>query len=125
MNDVDKKTLLLVEDEVLIAMGRQQELEKHGYNVLTVNTGEKAIAVSKENIDIDLILMDIDLGCGIDGSEAAKRILSNMDIPILFLSNHIKTEIVAVITSYGYVAKSVDTAELNILIKMALRFGLN
>lgn len=32
---------------------------------------------------IDLILMDIDLGSGIDGTEAARLILKNKEIPIL------------------------------------------
>ena len=101
-----KKTLLLVEDEVLIALAKQKELEKYGYNVLTVNTGEKAIAIAKENDDIDLILMDINLGRGIDGTETAELILKDFNVPIVFLSSHTEPEVVEKtekITSYGYV----------------------
>ena len=43
------KKILLVEDEALIAMDEVGMLEKHGYEVLTVYNGEKAVeAVVKE-----------------------------------------------------------------------------
>ena len=35
----NKKTLLLVEDNVLVALAKQTELEEYSYNVITVNTG--------------------------------------------------------------------------------------
>ncbi len=119
-----KKTLLLVEDEVLIALVKQKELEKYGYNVITVSTGEKAIAISKGNNNIDLILMDIDLGRGIDGTEAAELILNEQDIPVVFLSSHTEPEVVEKtekITSYGYVVKSSGITVLDASIKMAFK----
>lgn len=120
----DKKTLLLVEDEALIALAKQKELENYGYNVLTVNTGEKAVAISKENHEIDLILMDIDLGRGIDGPETAEIILEDHGIPVVFLSSHIEPEVVEKtekITSYGYVVKSSSITVLDASIKMAFK----
>jgi CheY-like chemotaxis protein len=118
------KTLLLVEDEILIAMDKQKQLENYGYIVLTINTGEKAIAISKENHEIDLILMDIDLGRGIDGTETAEIILMDKGIPIVFLSSHMDPEIVEKtekITSYGYVVKSSSITVLDASIKMAFK----
>lgn len=50
--------------------------------------------------------MDIDLGAGIDGTEAAKTILESRDIPIIFLTSHSEKEYVdrvKKITGYGYV----------------------
>lgn len=38
--------------------------------------------------------MDIDLGKGIDGTEAAQRILKFCEVPVVFLSNHTEKEIV-------------------------------
>ncbi len=119
-----KKTLLLVEDEVIIAMGKQKELEKYGYNVLTVTTGEKAVAVIKDKDNIDLILMDIDLGKGIDGTQAAALIIKEKDIPIVFMSSHTEPEVVEKtekITSYGYVVKSSGITVLDASIKMAFK----
>ncbi len=119
-----KKRLLLVEDEILIALGKQIELEKYGYSVLTVNTGEKAIDISKGKKDIDLILMDIDLGKGIDGTEAAEIILKNRNLPIVFLSSHTEPEVVEKtekITSYGYVVKGSSITVCDASIKMAFK----
>lgn len=50
-----KRTLLLVDDEMLIAMAETK-------------------ALTEEGCSIDLILMDIDLGRGMDGMEAAREI---------------------------------------------------
>ncbi len=120
----NKKTLLLVEDEVLIAMSEKAELEKYGYAVVTAYSGEKAVELFNEDNNIDLILMDINLGSGIDGTEAASRILKKHDIPIVFLSSHTSPEIVEKtekITSYGYVVKNSGIVVLDASIKMAFR----
>ncbi len=94
MNAKRKKTLLLVEDEILIAMAQQNFLEQYGYKVLTVQTGEKAVSLFLENDTIDLVLMDIDLGPGMDGTQAAELILTQHKVPILFLSSNTEPEIV-------------------------------
>jgi chemotaxis protein methyltransferase CheR len=57
MDEHSKKTLLLVEDEMLIAMAQKMFLEKYGYNVLTINTGEKAIEILKQDAQIELALL--------------------------------------------------------------------
>jgi len=52
--------------------------------------------------------MDINLGDGMDGTEAALEILRTHAIPVLFLSGHTEQEIVErteKITSYGYTAE--------------------
>jgi CheY-like chemotaxis protein len=48
MNDKAKKTILLVEDESVTAMYQKNILEKYGYKVITINTGEKAIEILRE-----------------------------------------------------------------------------
>ena len=119
-----KKTILLVEDEALIAMAEKMVLEKNGYEVITVHTGEKAVDTALEDSRIDLVLMDIDLGRGIDGTEAAQMILSEKDIPIVFLSSHTEAETVEKtegITSYGYIVKNSGDTVLLTSIRMAFR----
>jgi PAS domain S-box-containing protein len=121
---MNNKTILLVEDEVLIAMSEQMTLEQSGYRVLTVGSGEDAIDAVRGNTAIDLILMDIDLGNGIDGTEAAAIILQERDLPVVFLSSHTEPEIVAKtekITSYGYIVKGLSDTILLASIKMAFR----
>jgi len=119
-----RKTILLVEDEALIAMTQKMALEKYGYAIQTASTGEKAIEVIETASDIDLVLMDINLGDGIDGTEAAGIILKDHDIPIVFVSSHTEPEIVEKtekITSYGYVVKNSSITVLDASIKMAFK----
>ncbi|PKL09828.1 MAG: hypothetical protein CVV51_01805 [Spirochaetae bacterium HGW-Spirochaetae-7] len=119
-----KRTLLLVEDEVIIALAEKMSLEKYGYTVISVYTGEEAIAATEDTYKIDLILMDIDLGKGIDGTETAKMILESHDLPVVFVSSHTEQEIVEKtekITSYGYVVKNSSITVLDASIKMAFK----
>ncbi len=118
------KKILLVEDQALIAMAEALLLKKHGYEVVSVNSGEKAIEAVDSDPDISLILMDIDLGMGIDGPEAAERILNRKDIPVVFLSSHTEPEVVERterITSYGYVVKNSGATVLDASMKMAFK----
>src|SRR6056297_3121901 len=118
------KKILLVEDEVLIAMNEAQTLEKHGYEVVSAHKGEEAVEMVNTDPEISLILMDIDLGSGMDGTEAAEKILTKKDIPVVFLSSHTEPEVVEKtekITSYGYVVKNSGVTVLDTSIKMAFK----
>lgn len=118
------KKILLVEDEAILALTEARMLEKHGFEVATVYTGENAIETVENDPDISLILMDIDLGTGMDGTEAAESILERHDLPIAFLSSHTEPEIVEKtegITSYGYIVKNSGETVLLASIKMAFR----
>ncbi|MGC9514014.1 MAG: PAS domain S-box protein [Fidelibacterota bacterium] len=124
MVQLSHKTILLVEDEFLIAMAEKAILEDYGYSVLLAHTGEDAVQIMEKENSIDLILMDINLGKGIDGTEAAKQILKNHDLPLIFLSSHTEREIVDKtegITSYGYIVKDSGETVLIQSIKMAFR----
>ena len=124
MQESGPKTILLVEDEAIIAMSEKLALEKYGWVVVTAHSGAKAVELVRESPEIDLVLMDIDLGGGMDGTHAAELILSDRDLPIIFLSSHTDPEVVAKtekITSYGYVVKNSTATVLDASIKMAFR----
>ena len=73
MSNQKNKTILLVDDELLIAMNEARELENEGYRVIIARSRKEAIEkVDSPSAGIDLILMDIDLGRDMDGTEAAK-----------------------------------------------------
>ena len=103
-------------------------LRSEGYEVVQAFSGEEAVAIAgRRNASIDMILMDIDLGSGIDGTEAARQILEFCDIPIVFLSSHTEKAIVdktEKITSYGYIVKNFPPIILNTSIKMAHKLYL-
>lgn len=124
MNSDSHKTILLVEDMAIIAMAEANILKKNGFEVIIAYNGKEAVAVAIKNRELDLILMDIDLGRGMDGTEAAQKILQNREVPIVFLSNHTEKEIVEKtekITSYGYVVKNSGETVLLASIKMAFK----
>ncbi len=122
MNEDRTKTILVVEDEAIISLVIMKLLKRFGYNALSVNTGEKSIELVNSSAEIDLILMDIELGNGIDGTVAAQRILELRDIPIIFHTSHSEREMVERvkgITRYGYVIKSSGDFVLQSSIEMA------
>src|ERR1035437_5176379 len=104
-----QKTILLVEDDAIVALTQSMKLMDYGYNVVQALNSHKAVeAVIDNDPVIDLILMDINLGNNLDGNDVARIILKDNDIPLLFLSSHTEREIVDKtedITSYGYVVK--------------------
>lgn len=119
-----KKNILLVEDELIIAESEKMKLQKYGYNVFIVNSGRKAIDIVTNKSDIDLILMDINLGSDMDGTETARIILGFVDIPIIFYSSYTSSDIVQKtdnITFYGYITKNTNITVLDATIKMAFK----
>ena len=118
------KRILLVEDEAIVALLESRQLGEEGYSVTHTVSGEKAIELMNSGGEFDIILMDIDLGSGIDGTETASIILQNHEIPVLFLSSHTEREVVSKtesITSYGYVVKNSGIRVLDASIKMAFK----
>ena len=120
-----QRTILLVEDEALVAMNQALLLQKEGFTVFQAFSGEEAIAkVDAAQPAIDLVLMDINLKGGLDGTQTAQAILQKHDIPVVFLSSHSEPKIVErteKITSYGYVVKFTGITVLVASIKMAFK----
>lgn len=121
----DLKNILLVEDDADTARLQIRHLETFHYQVHWISRGEDAVEYVYRNANsIDLILMDIDLGKGMDGTKVAELILEKYDLPIIFLSSHTEPDIVArteSITSYGYVVKNTGITVLDASIKMAFK----
>lgn len=117
------KLILVVEDEAITAMDIQRRLKKLGYIVpVTASSGEEAIKKAKEN-NPDMVLMDINLQGEMDGIEAASKIRSFSDIPVIFLTAYAddNTLMRAKITEpYAYMTKSFKDRELRINLEIAL-----
>jgi len=81
-------TILLVEDEAIIAMDLRWKLEEAGYRVgRMIATGEDAVARAERDRP-DLVLMDNRLAGKIDGIEAALRIRSKSEVPVVFMTGY-------------------------------------
>ncbi|MEE1157436.1 MAG: response regulator [Methanobrevibacter sp.] len=84
-NENSSKTILIVEDESIIALNLKYDLEDLGYNVIgIVDTGDDAIDNAVEHRP-DLTIMDINLKGEINGIQAAKKILA-LDLAVIYLT---------------------------------------
>ena len=80
--------ILLVEDEILIAEDARILLERMGYLVVgTAASGPEAVQQADEARP-DLILMDVRLQGAMNGVEAARKIRSQTDVPIIYVTAH-------------------------------------
>lgn len=117
------KSILVVEDEVLVARDIQSRLSRMGYDVVGIaSKGREAISKALE-LRPNLILMDINLRDEIDGVEAAAEIRRQYRVPIIFCtaySNEETLERAKITEPYGYVLKPFDNRELEINIEIAL-----
>lgn len=116
-------SIMIVEDESLIALNLKEKLEDLDYSVSSiVNSGENAILQAEVDRP-DIILMDIHLKGEMDGIEAAEIINSSLRIPIIFATAHAEEKylIRAKLTHpYGYLIKPVQERDLHVTLKMAL-----
>ena len=80
----EKKTILIVDDEVTIVDMLVYNLQREGYETLTANDGEEAVSLALEKKP-NLVLLDIMLP-KMDGLAVCKRIRQSLDIPIIMIS---------------------------------------
>lgn len=82
------KVVLIVEDEVLVGMMLARKIAGYGFTVCdVVGTGEEAVAAAEQYLP-GVILMDVSLGGGMNGLEAAGRIRERLGIPVVFFTGY-------------------------------------
>jgi two-component system, response regulator PdtaR len=114
--------IMVVEDEGLVATGLRAQLKAIGHQVVGLaRDGEEAVAMAAE-LAPDLILMDIRLP-HLDGLEAARRILQQRRVPVIFISAYSEANLAqaaSAIGGFGYLLKPVDRQDLLPAITVAL-----
>ena len=116
--------ILVVEDVVNVATVLKARLESYGYQICSVEASGQAAIAGAIKFEPDLVLMDIMLEGDMNGIEAARQILEQVDIPIIYLSCLNDKQVMdrAIETNpYGYILKPYDGAELRFSIENALR----
>jgi len=120
---MNKYSILIVEDEALIAASLVHALSSLGYTVPEpVATGEDAIRSVKTRKP-DLVLMDIKLAGAMDGIETAEKIRAFVDIPIVYLTaftDDTRLTKARLTEPYGFIVKPAHSRELHATIEMAL-----
>ncbi|MCX6878199.1 MAG: response regulator [Verrucomicrobia bacterium] len=117
------RRLLIVEDEIILAMNLRTRLTDMGYSVVSIaSTGTAAITAAEQH-QPDLILMDIRLYGGMDGIAAALEIRRHHDIPVIFMSaygNEETQQRAAATEPAGFLSKLTDDLDLRAAIETAL-----
>jgi CheY-like chemotaxis protein len=88
-----KNTILVVEDEPIVALELRETLEKLGYAVPPVVDSADGVLESALRFHPNLVLMDIRLKSYLDGIDAAHRLKMLHDIPVIFLTAHSSDEL--------------------------------
>lgn len=88
-SEIERQTaarILIIEDEMLIAVDLSEIVEKLGHTVVaTVDTAAKAVRAAAAHRP-DLILADIQLAEGSSGIDAVKQILKDAPVPVIFVT---------------------------------------
>ena len=117
------KRIMVVEDEPIVALDLEHTLQRLDYEVVScVDTGEEAVRLTKE-LHPDLVLMDINLAGEMDGIEAADRIWTDYQTPVIYLTAYSTQEIIerATVTGpFGYLIKPFHANSLKTSIEVAL-----
>ncbi len=109
--DGRQKRLMIVEDEVLVAMTLRDELEGADYQVLDLtDRHEEAVAVARKSAP-DLALVNIQLGGRDDGIELAKQ-LKVLNIPVLLISGQVSRAHSAQTVAVGSMPKPYSALEM-------------
>ncbi len=117
------KSILIVEDEALVAKDMQNRLISQGYDIAGwAISGEDAIAEAEASSP-DLVLMDIHLKGSVDGIEAAEQIREKNDIPVVFvtaLADDDTLDRAKVADPFGFILKPFSERDLHSTIEIAL-----
>ena len=115
--------VLIVEDELIVARDLEHRLKSLGYTVAgSTRSGDEALELC-EQLRPDLVLMDIVLAGGLRGTEAARRIWSRWQTPVVYLTAFSDANVLQDVNSsdsYGYILKPFDSKQLNAVLQIAL-----
>ncbi len=116
-------SVLIVEDERIVAKDLQQTLAAMGYDAFAIATsGDEAISQASERRP-DVVFMDIRIKGQRDGIETAQILRTQFDVPVVYLTAHADAatiERAKRTEPLGYLMKPVRAAELRSAIEIAL-----
>ena len=118
------KSILLVEDDDIIARVEDWRLKNLGYTVCgRATTGAEAMEMVV-NKKPDLVLMDINIKGNIDGIETAKMIRKGFNIPVIYVtsqSDGATLKRAKETKPDGFIIKPFDDNDLRVAIELALK----
>jgi two-component system response regulator LytT len=116
-------TILIVEDESLVAMDMVEMLTRMGYAVLPTAMGYTDAMQILETTKPDLVLVDINLSGIKTGIDLAQQLAEKYRVPFIFITSHTDKHTVsqaAATHPSGYLVKPFDAEDLYTAIEVAL-----
>src|SRR5688572_10546663 len=116
------RSILIVEDERIIARDIQAILQRLGYHVPAISTNGADALAKAAAYRPDLLLIDIRLKGAIDGIQVAESICARFDVPVVFLTafaDDATRQRAWRIAPYGYLVKPFDERTLQTTIEAA------
>jgi PAS domain S-box-containing protein len=120
---MNKVTILIVEDESIVAADLESRLRRLGYEVAGIATGGEAAIDLTGRLRPQLVLMDIRLEGAMDGIEAAEAIRRRDDVPVIYLTAYSDPATLArakLTGPFGYILKPFEERDLATQIELAL-----
>jgi two-component system, response regulator PdtaR len=119
-------SVLVVEDDGIIALRSHELLTKSGYAVPRMfASGEDLLDYLEQSVQPDLILMDVGLYGKIDGIETARRVRERYSVPVIFISSYSDDQRLArarEVSPSGYIVKPVVERQLMEIIGAVLGY---
>jgi PAS domain S-box-containing protein len=120
---MSKATILIVEDEAIVAEDLAGKLRRLDYEIAGIaSEGEEAVALAFGERP-QLVLMDISLDGAMDGIRAAEAIRRQHGVPVIYLTAHSDPATLArakITDPFGYILKPFDERDLAAQIELAL-----
>lgn len=113
-------SILIVEDEMLVALEMESILEEQGYKVVGI-AADLAGALAFADGTIDLALVDLNLRDGLTGPEIGKRLASERKSGVLFITANPLLLGDGIAGTIGVLTKPTDEASLIAAVAFALR----
>jgi response regulator NasT len=113
--------ILIADDESLIRMGLRRILEEAGHQVVAAAPDGRTAVRMAHDLEPELAILDIKMP-GLDGLEAARRIVTEHSIPVILLTAYGQRDLVEQATRapvMAYLVKPVNEAELLATIEIA------
>jgi DNA-binding LytR/AlgR family response regulator len=116
-------SILIVEDEAILALDLCVRLEAEGYSIVgTATTGRQALALFEQQ-PADIIICDINLRGDWTGIDTARKLKAHRPVPIIYLSaltDRMTLDLAKDTKPAAYLTKPVTTDSLRIAIEIAL-----
>lgn len=122
-NSLKEISILIVEDEVILALGLKETLKNFGYSITSIESSIQGTIKSLEKSLPTLAIVDIKLKGLENGIEIAKYLWQIKKIPIIFLTSYCDEKTIEKTLTcepYGYLIKPCKDKELHTTIQTTL-----